>query len=189
MAPTEPVRVRPGSRVHLREAGGGEHTVRLRDDDAASWPLDSIHISSPLGRALIDRAAGDVVEVEMHPSLPVRKATIVAVDGGSETDRGRPARSAPARVGAHRPRAPWPSKPSSDVASTLRRALDGAWDAVRAGDHASAATLLDAEVRGAICDLSTYTVEAWEHEWARLEEARLTALGQVDGRSAPSGGE
>jgi hypothetical protein len=75
-------------------------------------------------------------------------------------------------------RAPWPSKPQSEIVASLRRALERAWSDIGAGDCAAALAQLEAVVLAAVCDLSTYTVEAWEQARAELESARLEAAGR-----------
>jgi transcription elongation GreA/GreB family factor len=72
--------VEPGSTVRIREADGLERVVRIRDTGSASWAVDSVPMGTSLARALMGHKAGDVVEVEVHPVLPVRSVVIVAVE-------------------------------------------------------------------------------------------------------------
>ena len=58
------------------------------------------------------------------------------------------------------------------IAASLRQALGRAWSDVRDGDYKGAVAELEAEAIVAICDLDTFTVEAWEGARAELESAR-----------------
>lgn len=54
-----------GSRVELEELDGGSVTMHhLMSSDAMDLEAGHVSIESPLGQALLGRAAGDVVEVE-----------------------------------------------------------------------------------------------------------------------------
>jgi hypothetical protein len=75
-------------------------------------------------------------------------------------------------VSAGRPRAPFPRKPPSEVVAGLRRALREVWSDVELGEFGQAAEQLEAEVIFAVCDLESWTVEAWEQARDELEAAR-----------------
>ena len=72
--------VKAGSRVRIQVEEGGEHVIRLRSDDPNTWTAESIHVTTPLGRAVQGHRVGDTVEVEVHQILPVRKVEILAID-------------------------------------------------------------------------------------------------------------
>jgi transcription elongation GreA/GreB family factor len=72
--------VRPGSRVRIRDADGRERAILIRSQDPESWAVDSLALDSPLGAALLGRHAGDEVDVILHPSIPVRRVTIEAIE-------------------------------------------------------------------------------------------------------------
>jgi hypothetical protein len=93
------------------------------------------------------------------------------------TELGQPEAAAPTTSAAEprrpaRPRAPFPNKPPSEVVARLRRALRDVWTDVELGELARAAEQLEAEVIFAICDLESWTVEAWEQARDELEAAR-----------------
>lgn len=81
MVSDEPdITVQPGSRVRIRDGDAQQRVVLIRGDDAESWAADSIHADSPLARSLLGHRAGDEVEVHLHPEVPIRKVTIVAIE-------------------------------------------------------------------------------------------------------------
>jgi len=79
-------RVQHGSRVRIQEADGVERVLLVRDDDEG-WAVDSIHVDTPLMRALLGHRAGDEVEVRLHEAVPVRKVTVLSIENAGG---GRP---------------------------------------------------------------------------------------------------
>lgn len=64
-------------------------TIRLRYDDnrvaeitirqPGLYAYDSIDPQSPTAKAVLGKAEGEEVEVELHPALPVRHVTIIEI--------------------------------------------------------------------------------------------------------------
>jgi transcription elongation GreA/GreB family factor len=72
--------VQQGSRVRIQDGDGQERVILIRGEGAESWAADSITTDTPLARAILGHRAGDEVTVEPHPSVPVRKVTILAIE-------------------------------------------------------------------------------------------------------------
>jgi transcription elongation GreA/GreB family factor len=72
--------VRQGSRVRFREEDGDEHVLLIRGEPADWSPAGSISPDTPLARALMGHRVGDEVEVHVHPVVPVRKVTVLAIE-------------------------------------------------------------------------------------------------------------
>jgi len=71
-------RVRFGSIVHLTWSNGRDQRLRLVGPDEADVKQGHISIESPLARGLIEREAGDEVEVERPRGIET--ATLVSVE-------------------------------------------------------------------------------------------------------------
>jgi hypothetical protein len=69
-------------------------------------------------------------------------------------------------------RAPWPHKPTKEIARSLRETLTSSWWHARQGRTDRARLVLEFAVLHAICDLEAWTVTEWETIRDELLQAR-----------------